>query len=156
MSGTHKYQDCGQAAHFICGDPVPNSEEAGLIVKHQNSLKTALNPYFPLTLNKRNPGRKTNQATMLVFQDKGKRIAVPVGSPAVYHISDDKTAVTSGCANELASSSIMLVEKSVQAYFPFRGILATFRTCLLPMFVKAKLKTQKNLFKESSRGQMFF
>lgn len=27
VSGAHKCQDCGQAVHFICGDPVPNSEE---------------------------------------------------------------------------------------------------------------------------------
>ena len=27
MNSAHKCHDCGQAVHFICRDPVPNSEE---------------------------------------------------------------------------------------------------------------------------------
>ena len=27
VNGAHKCHDCRQAVHFICGDPVPNSEE---------------------------------------------------------------------------------------------------------------------------------
>ena len=62
-----------------------------------------LNPHFSLTMDKGTPGRETNQATMIVFNDKC--IAVPVGSPAVYQTNDDNTAVTGAYADELASSS---------------------------------------------------
>ena len=72
---------------------------------------TGLNPHFSLTMDKGTPGRETNQATMIVFNDEGKRIAVPVGSPAVYQTNDDNTAVSGGYADELAASSIMLVKK---------------------------------------------
>ena len=68
-------------------------------------------PHFSLTMDKGTPGRETNQARMTVFNDEGKRIAVPVGSPAVYQSNDDNTAVTGAYADELASSSIMLVKK---------------------------------------------
>ena len=73
---------------------------------------TGLTPYFSLTMDKGTPGRETNKATMIVFNDEGKRIAVPVGSPAVYHTNNDNTAVTGAYADELASSSIMLVKKN--------------------------------------------
>ena len=53
---------------------------------------TGLNPHFSLTMDKGTPGRETNQATIIVFNDEGKRIAVPVGSPAVYQTNDDNTA----------------------------------------------------------------
>ncbi|CAB4015008.1 Hypothetical predicted protein [Paramuricea clavata] len=75
---------------------------------------TGLNPHFSLTMDKGTPGRETNQATTIVFNDEGKRIAVPVGSPAVYQTNDDNTAITGAYANQLASSSIMLVKKTYE------------------------------------------
>ena len=66
---------------------------------------TGLNPHFSLTIGQGNSRTQTNQATMIVFNDEGKRIAVPVGSPAVYQTNDDNTAVSGGYADELAASS---------------------------------------------------
>lgn len=73
---------------------------------------TGINPHFSLTMDKGTPGRETNQATMIMFIHDGKRIAVPVGSPAVYKANIDNTGVTGGTAEELASSSIMLLKEN--------------------------------------------
>ena len=72
---------------------------------------TGMRPHFFFTLDKGTPGRETNQATMIVFFDKGNRVAIPVGSPAVYKPNKDNSQVVGGKAEELAADAIHLIKK---------------------------------------------
>lgn len=53
-----------------------------------------------------NSPRTTNQAVILVCVQNGKRVAIPVGAPAVYEKSDGEDEVIGGSAPELADAVI--------------------------------------------------
>eukprot|EP00112_Aurelia_sp_Birch-Aquarium-sp1_P020714 Seg540.3 transcript_id=Seg540.3/GoldUCD/mRNA.D3Y31 product="hypothetical protein" pseudo=true protein_id=Seg540.3/GoldUCD/D3Y31 len=72
---------------------------------------TGMRPHFFFTLDKGTPGRETNQATMIVFFDKGNRVAIPVGSPAVYKPNENNSQVVGGKSEELAANAIQLIKK---------------------------------------------
>ena len=67
-------------------------------------------PHFFLTADKATINRKTNQAVLVCFMRKGERIAIPVGAPLVYSISDvGETHLSGGRAADLANQCINLL-----------------------------------------------
>ena len=65
---------------------------------------TGFCPHFSTTCDKSTPGRETNQAIMLQVIHRGKRLAIPVGSPTVYTTSNDESmAIDGGSGYELGS-----------------------------------------------------
>ena len=68
-------------------------------------------PHFFLTADKATINRKTNQAVLVCFMRKGERIAIPVGAPLVYSISDEegKAYLSGGRSADLANQCINLL-----------------------------------------------
>ena len=53
-------------------------------------VSTGLPPHFSMAIDKSTPHRDTNQAIILIIPCNGKRVAVPVDAPIVYHVSPDQ------------------------------------------------------------------
>ena len=94
--------DCRMMMNPICKALIENLR---LNLKEFLSSKfpsTGFKPHFGTTCDKSTPGRETNQAILLLVMHKGKRVAIPLGSPKVYEPDENNPGqITGGSAFDL-------------------------------------------------------
>ncbi len=65
---------------------------------------TGLPPHFSTTLDKSTPAYISNHAVMVLVIVDGKKTAIPIDAPRVYHFED--SSLQGGTASELAQQVI--------------------------------------------------
>ncbi|CAB4029265.1 Hypothetical predicted protein [Paramuricea clavata] len=74
-------------------------------------VETGLPPHFSMAIDKSTPHRDIDQAIILIIPSNGKRVAVPVDAPIVYHVSPDSGNVQSGNHDELAQQVVTVLSE---------------------------------------------
>ena len=122
MIASHQFTgaDVGEFGHgrkqfssiLRCADVWVNCQTAEFLSKPLPS--TRLPPHFYITSDKSTPHRITNQATMLCPMVEGKREAIAVSAPEVYHEADigKEGDVSGGESEELARSLYREIRKA--------------------------------------------
>ena len=67
-----------------------------------------------MAIDKSTPHRDTNQAIILIIPSNGKRVAVPVDAPIVYHVSPDSGNMHGGNHDELAQQVVTVLSAKLK------------------------------------------